>query len=123
MAKFEFGFIGWCKEDNHDKIWGYFYRPTPRWTPIYRPTPGWTANRYDPDYDWGRNCCIFWGRRGKALQFKASEVDHKMEKLVQSKLRKGYTKISDAQLTVIWPTFEEEAEPKLLLEVLSGRVK
>jgi len=103
----QFGFIGWCNDpkENHDKIWGYFYRPT-------------------PEGQWHKNCCIFWARRGKAMQFKADIASYELtEKLVRSKLKKGYVKISQARLFEIWPTFVEEAEAKLMWEVLAGTIK
>ena len=102
-----FGFIGWCKEDIHDKVWGYFYRPTPN-----------KAHR-----DYGGNCCIFWGRRGKAMQFKPDVTGYELEKLVNSKRKKGYVEITDAKLYQIWPSFTEEMELKLCVELLAGRVK
>jgi len=106
----EFVFIGWCQEGNSDKIWGYFLRPTPD-------AAAWTTK------DWGYNCCIFWGRRGKAMQFKADITGHDLNKLRESKLRKGYVKISPEKLLEIWPSFIEEAEAKLMWEVLAGKVK
>jgi len=111
----EFGFIGWCKEDNHDKIWGYFFRPTP----VESHTPSWMQPRKNQ----GWNCCIFWGRRGKAMQFKADVTGRELDKLAGSKLKKGYNKISADQLISIWPTFISEAEGKLMWEVLAGKVK
>lgn len=106
----EFGFIGWCKEDNHDKIWGYFLRPTPN-------AQVWINKQY------GWNCCVFWARRGKAMQFKADTTGHELNKLVSSKLKKGYREITPEKLREIWPSFDSESEGKLLMEVLSGRVK
>jgi hypothetical protein len=107
----EFKFIGWNTEGNSDKIWGYFLRP------------GHTGNtsRWEPEHN--RNCCIFWGRRGKAMQFKADIVGYELEKLVRSKLNKGYLKIDQNKLLNIWPTFITEAEAKLMWDVLAGRVK
>ena len=106
----EFGFIGWCNEDNHDKIWGYFYRPTD------------TKGRY-VTHSYGWNCCVFWAARGKAMHFKADVTGHELEKLVRSKLKKGYQKISQPKLFEIWPSFITEAEGKLMWDVLSGKVK
>ena len=108
----EFGFIGWCKDDyeNHDKVWGYFYRPTPNANTWTRKRSGW-------------NCCVFWARRGKAMQFKADVTGYELDKLVQSKLKKGYDRISQPKLFEIWPTFISEAEGKLMWDVLSGKVK
>jgi hypothetical protein len=112
----EFRFIGWNTEGNSDKIWGYFLRPTTV-----------DGNRRDmwnrPTKERGWNCCIFWGRRGKAMQFKADITGHELDKLVRSKLAKGYLKIDENKLLNIWPTFIEEAEAKLMWEVLAGRVK
>jgi hypothetical protein len=109
----KFGFIGWCNEDNHDKVWGYFYRPTPRYDAA-------------PEYEkrWiGRNICIFWAARGKAMRFKADITGHELQKLVSSKLNKGYIQITEQKLFEIWPTFIQEAEAKLMWEVLAGKVK
>lgn len=109
----EFGFIGWCKEDNHDKVWGYFYRPTPeaegkRWVTKHN---GW-------------NCVIFWARRGKAMQFKADTTGAELDKLVRNKQNvKNYRSITPTKLFEIWPTFAEECESKLMWDVLAGKVK
>ena len=107
----EFRFIGWCHDiaDNHDKVWGYFLRPTPAYAGASK--------------EWGWNCVVFWGRRGKAMQFKADVTGHELRKLVDSKLRKGYREISESQLYQIWPTFDEEMKMKLSFEVLAGNVK
>lgn len=105
----EFMFIGWSQEGTSDKIWGYFLRPTP--------AVAWGTK------DWGWNCCIFWGRRGKAMQFKADVTGHELDKLRGSKLNKGYERISRDKLLEIWPTFIEEAEAKLMWDVLSGKIK
>jgi hypothetical protein len=109
-----FGFIGWCKEDNHDKVWGYFYRPTDVGNKMFYPWP-------TKEYGW--NCCIFWGRRGKAMQFKADVTGSDLNKLVSTKLRKGYNQINQSKLIEIWPTFDEEMTMKLTFEVLAGKVK
>lgn len=106
----EFGFIGWNTEGTSDKIWGYFYRPTPN-------AKSWENK------EWGWNCCIFWARRGKAMQFKGDVTGHELNKLQGSKLKKGYRKISAAKLLEIWPTFITEAEGKLMWDVLAGKVK
>ena len=110
----EFGSILWCNEDNHDKVWGYFLRPTAvttsRWGDYPTKNTGW-------------NCCVFWARRGKAMQFKANVTGVELDKLVRSKQKKGYEKISQSKLFEIWPTFIEEAEGKLMWEVLAGNVK
>jgi len=107
--KTEFPFIGWCHEDNHDKVWGYFLRDTG--------TSTWSSK----DYGW--NCVIFWARRGKAMQFKADVTGGELQKLVQSKIRKGYNRITFTKLTEIWPNFATECEEKLMWDILAGKVK
>ena len=116
--KTEFGFIGWCKDEkeNHDKIWGYFLRPTDE-----SKTWGWDTRKQKNMYGW--NCVVFWGRRGKAMQFKGDVTCIELHKLVGSKERKGYVPINEAQLYAIWPTFDEEMKLKLSFEVLVGNVK
>jgi hypothetical protein len=111
----EFGFIGWCNDPaaNHDKVWGYFYRPTPNWTP-----PRW-GDRND-----GRNVVIFWARRGRAMQFKADTKNWELTKLQEQKQdKKDYRSISVEKLLEIWPTFIQECEAKLMWDVLAGKVK
>jgi len=108
----EFVFIGWNTEGTSDKIWGYFLRPGHAGTP----------SRWAPP-NYGRHCCIFWGRRGKAMKFKADVVGDDLDSLVRSKLKKGYLKIDETKLLNIWPTFITEAEGKLMWEVLAGKVK
>ena len=114
----EFVFIGWNTEGNSDKIWGYFLRPTDSGKD---PNAPWWRNAPTKQNGW--NCCIFWGRRGKAMQFKADVTGYELDKLVTTKLKKGYLKIDETKLHTIWPTFIEEAEAKLMWEVLAGKIK
>jgi len=109
----KFGFIGWSTEGTSDKIWGFFFRPTSN---VH-------VSRYYPNH--GQNVVVFWGRRGKAMQFKGDVYGWDLEKLRDSKLdpRKGYKEIDEAKLMVIWPNFIEEAEAKLMWDVLAGKVK
>lgn len=108
-----FGWIGWCHEDNHDKIYGYFYRPSPEYD----------AEIQSRGYSYrGRNICRFWGRRGKAMQFKADVAGYELDTLIRNKQKK-YTTITDQRLFEIWPTFITEAEEKLMWDVLAGKVK
>jgi hypothetical protein len=111
----QFGFVGWCNDlaENHDKIWGYFYRPTEGYDDPNRPY--WSRPQ--------RNIVIFWARRGKALQFKAGVENSDVHKLVRSKLSKGYEKISEKRFLEIWPSFIQECEAKLMWDVLAGKVK
>jgi len=108
----KFGFIGWNCEGTSDKIWGYFYRPT----------PAAAADRWiDKNHGW--NCCKFWGRRGKAMQFQQDVTGYELTRLVDTKVNKGYVRINQDKLFKIWPTFIQEAEAKLMWEILAGKVK
>lgn len=57
------------------------------------------------------------------MQFKADTTGPELDKLVGSKLRKGYDRITTQKLFEIWPTFIEECESKLMWNVLAGKVK
>ncbi len=110
----EFGTILWNTEGTSDKIWGYFYRPTdipsePTWWNSPTKASGW-------------NVCVFWARRGKGMQFKADISGYDLNKLVESKLKKGYEEIGESKLMKIWPTFIEEAQEKLVWDVVSGKI-
>lgn len=122
----KFLFIGHCFDpsENHDKIWGYFLRPgyNSQWE-HYSSYSADQMKLFYGDAFKGRNTCTFWGRRGKAMQFKASTMDHSLETLKNSKLKKGYKNISQEKLFQIWPTFIEEAEGKLMWEILAGKIK
>lgn len=106
----EFGFIGWSTVGTSDKIWGYFFRPTPD-----RSSHAWKNN--------DRNVVIFWAARGKSMRFKADMFNYDLEQLQRSKLKKGYVNITEARFLEIWPTFESEKDAKLMWEVLAGNVK
>lgn len=114
----EFGWIGWCNEANHDKVWGYFYRPTPEYDEWRKQNPyaeEWRAPGY-------RNVCRFWAARGKAMQFKGDVDNWEFRRVRDSKVGK-YNQITPDKLIEIWPTFEEEMRLKLSFEVLAGNVK
>lgn len=64
--------LGWCHEDNHDKVWGIA---------LYQEGPSYSLNTY----------ATFWGRRGKKLQKKLVQMDHyDAMKLIHQKVGKGY---------------------------------
>ena len=116
MSTPEFGFVGWNTEGTSDKVWGFFFRPTPKIDEI--------QDHYRWNRNWNRNVVVFWGRRGgTAMQFKAGVYGDDLETLMRSKLKKGYTKIDQPKLMNIWPCFIAEAEAKLMWAVLAGTVK
>lgn len=78
--------IGWCREGNHDKVWG-----------IIRLR----------DYD----CVTFWGRRGAKLQTKLIKASAwEADDLFDKKLKKGYQVIHEWKLDEVYPEFKNDLE-------------
>ena len=84
-----YNFIGWCNEDKHDKVW--------------------VCIQLNGD-KWGGRFATVWGRRGKKLQYKIIDYSSTwdMEKLVNSKHKKGYAKIFEEDLNRVYPEFETD---------------
>lgn len=83
---YKYEYIGWCRQDNHDKIWG-----------IVRLTP----DKY----------LTVWGRRGAKLQTKIVHGDTwSARQQWQSKVRKGYKEIVASQLDAVYPEFQSDLE-------------
>ena len=86
--------IGWCKEDNHDKVWAVI-----------------DSGNY--------NYTTVWGRRGKKLQTKPfSGSGHELDKLISVKRKKGYSNVDKTNLDVIYPDFEKDLEQTAIWAVL-----
>jgi hypothetical protein len=97
-----FGFIGWNTVGNSDKVWGYF-------------SIGNIPMRYE-------NCYIFWGRRGKTMNFKSDRVGEKVWRLEDSKREKGYKSITFEKLLEIWPTFQDDLQTRLSFCTLASKI-
>lgn len=81
-------FIGWCHEDNHDKVWICIEMQQSNWETTY---------------------LTCWGRRGKKLQTKlVTDTPWTMEKLIDSKERKGYNRVASSKLNEVYPEFEDD---------------
>jgi predicted DNA-binding WGR domain protein len=88
--------IGWCKEDTHDKVWGVIV--------LERDINKYV---YNPDH----KICVFWGRRGKKLQTKVStESQRDINRLIDSKSRKGYEVVNIDKLNEVYPEFQTDLE-------------
>ena len=92
LSVLDYRFIGWCREDNHDKIWGVLQLSE--------------RNSYSGKY------LTFWGRRGKALRTKLVDDSWwKMDRLIESKERKGYQSITpEFLIETVYPEFNEDLE-------------
>lgn len=93
----KFEFIGWCKEDNHDKVWVLIHLEG--------------TNKF----------AALWGRRGKKLQHKVYEKFHwfEVDRLVNSKTKKGYRQIDRHELDRVYPEFEEDLQKTYIWAILS----
>lgn len=92
----EYEFIGWCNEDNHDKVWVLIHLP-------------------------GRGAvAAIWGRRGKKLQHKIHEsvIWYDVDRLVNSKKKKGYQSITVDRLHDVYPEFEEDLQKTYVWAIL-----
>jgi hypothetical protein len=67
-------FLGWNKDDGHDKIWGIVV------------------------IDEGDDPISFWGRRGGSYTFKKQKNGTALRKLERNKIDKGYKAITDVSL-------------------------
>ena len=91
--------IGWCHEDNHDKVWGIILiaENVPLSDAWHFPT-----NKY----------VTFWGRRGKKLQTKIHTAldTYSAHKLCDKKMEKGYKHVQRRDLDQVYPEFEQDLE-------------
>lgn len=87
--------VGWCKQGNHDKVWG-----------VIRLSDS--------------NCITFWGRRGAKLQTKMITASHwTAEDLFRKKLDKGYRRIAEHELARVYPEFQQDLEKTAVWAILS----
>lgn len=98
-----FIWIGYNKQDNHDKVWGVL--TLEKFSPIYH------MNLNKPVY-------IFWGGRGKSLAFKEDRMTYSITKLSASKEKRGYKEINETKLRELWPDFDETLNQRLMLHIL-----
>lgn len=79
-------FIGWYKEDTHDKVWVVIELKQGTWLTV-------------------------WGRRGAKLQTKMVYWNHwDMQKLIDKKRAKGYQSFGKLGLDQVYPEFEADLE-------------
>lgn len=93
--------VGWCKQDNHDKVWMII--------------------QISGDKHSGKYATV-WGRRGKRMQAKIHEymTAHARMRLIDSKKEKGYQHIPDQDLDSVYPEFKDDLEKTTVWALLSG---
>lgn len=96
-----FKWIGWCKEEQHDKVW--------------------MIVQISGDRHSGRFVTV-WGRRGKRLQAKIQEymTERDRDNLISSKEDKGYRHIKDQDLESVYPEFKNDLEKTTVWALLSS---
>ena len=94
-------FVGWCKEQDHDKVW--------------------ICVQLGGD-DWLGTYLTAWGRRGKKLQTKMYKDQSfwNMRKLIDQKQNKGYRSIESHQLDNVYPEFETDLQKTTMWSLLKA---
>lgn len=115
--------VGWNNIDNHDKIWGFIVMDInavdiDKTVSFKNGTP---SNRW-PSASHFNDAYVFWGARGKAMQFKKDEHSFELLRLMETKIRKGYKEYTGA-VENIWPGFENELSQLISLAVLTGKTR
>ncbi len=88
--------IGWCRKENHDKVWGIIHLG-------------------------GTNWVTFWGRRGSKLQTKMLQCSiWGAYELFQTKRKKGYVEIEENELEQVYPEFRQDLEKTAIWAMLSA---
>ncbi len=90
--------ILWCKEGNHDKVWGVILLAKD-----VEVSPAWrfNTNKY----------VTFWGRRGAKLQTKQWDgSDYDVYEMTRKKKNKGYEEIDERYLDEVYPEFQQDLE-------------
>ena len=94
----KFSFIGWCQEENHDKVWGAIELGTTRYV-------------------------TFWGRRGKKLQTKSIITSsYQLSNMIRQKTSKGYVSVDKNNLDLVYPEFEKDLEQTAMWSMLKGTI-
>jgi hypothetical protein len=100
--RFDIHWVGQCKYDQHDKVWGWFF---------YNPER--KVNAMPSTFH------VFWARTGKSLSFTTHSYDKwQIKRLVADKQTKKYQGISLDKLEEIWPSFYDDLESRFLLHAL-----
>lgn len=96
-----FKWIGWCREDQHDKVW--------------------MIVKLNGNQHSGRFVTV-WGRRGKKLQSKIQDYreSRDIDRLISSKEAKGYRRVEEQDLNSVYPEFQDDLEKTTVWALLSG---
>lgn len=96
MSDIKFNFLGWCKEDNHDKIWCRI--------------------------NCGGSHYAVWGRRGKTLTFKKHARESNLIDVQRTKVSR-YREVDSFEMFMLFPDLEEDIQQQLMFAILADKVK
>jgi predicted DNA-binding WGR domain protein len=106
----KYQFIGWCKEDDHDKVWGVIE--------LAHDIDGAGQFSWNPKNSY----VTFWGRRGKKLQTKISnEYESDIKTIIRRKEKKGYQSINATGLDEVYPEFQSDLEKTAVWSMLKAQ--
>ena len=91
MKELDYVFIGWCKQNPSDKVWGVIKLSD--------------TKRYKAKY------LFFWGRRGTKYQTKIKECYlEEVNRKSLEKIEGGYKSIKLNELNSVYPEFEKDLQ-------------
>jgi hypothetical protein len=100
-----FKFLGWNTSDGADKIWGVIYLEPDR---IKNTIPNHSYTQV----------VTFWGRRGSQLQTKLTLDDVNLNKLIDKKIKNGYSAVDLNNLDAVYPGFYSDLEKLVIWNLL-----
>lgn len=105
MAELDYYWIGWCHEDNHDKVWGVISLDG--------------RNRHS--HYLAGDYLIFWGRRGKKLRTDVVRKGrHEIDSAITNKqVVKHYQRVDHLRLNEVYPEFQQDLEQSAVWAMLS----
>ena len=101
MVDVNIHFFGWLHnpEKNHDKVWGYF-------------------TLEDRVY-------VFWGRRGKTMQFQRKDNRYVCSDIAYQKKKKGYINLTgrDERIDSIFPEFDKHLKSNMFDAKMMDKIR
>lgn len=100
--------VGRCKYDNHDKIWGWFF---------------YFQQGYSSVNDKQPICYTFWSRTGKTPSFKKHEYNKwVLQRYINKKKDNSYANITVKELEMIWPSIYKDLENRFVFHILADNI-
>jgi hypothetical protein len=105
--RYDIKWLGHCKFEGSDKVWGWFFYIDP--TDLNRKSP--------------KHAYAFWARTGKTPSFKKhSYSSWNLDKLVRQKVDRKYTATEVDKILRIWPTLYEDLDNSFIFHLLADDI-